>query len=54
MHENSLLLSIASHFINPTGIAAIQPLGNGLINDTYKIMMKGQEQPKYVHKNMTM
>ena len=48
MHDNNLLFSIASHFTNPAEIAAIQPLGNGLINDTYKIMMKGQEQPKYV------
>ena len=48
MHENSLLFSIASHFVDATQITAIQPLGNGLINDTYKIMAAGQEQPKYV------
>ena len=48
MHDNNLLLSIASRFIDPSKIAAIQPLGNGLINDTYKIMEKGREQPRYV------
>ena len=48
MHDNNLLISIASRFVNPSEIAAIQPLGNGLINDTYKIMTVGQEQPKYV------
>ena len=48
MHKNDLLLTIASHFVEPSQISSIQPLGNGLINDTYKIMMAGQEQPKYV------
>ena len=48
MHDNNLLISIASRFVDQTQIAAIQPLGNGLINDTYKIMTVGQEQPKYV------
>ena len=48
MHDNTILISIASRFVNPLEITAIQPLGNGLINDTYKIMILGQEQPKYV------
>ena len=48
MHDNNLLISIASRFVDQTQIVAIQPLGNGLINDTYKIMTVGQEQPKYV------
>lgn len=48
MHENSLLFTIANHFIDPAQIESIQPLGNGLINDTYKIMAKGQKQPRYV------
>lgn len=48
MHDSNLLISIASRFVDPTQISAIQPLGNGLINDTYKIMTTGQEQPKYV------
>jgi hypothetical protein len=40
------LLSIAYHFVDPKTIENIEPLGNGLINDTYKIMMGGQ--PKFV------
>ena len=48
MHDNNLLISIASRFVDPSLITTIQPLGNGLINDTYKIMIKGQEQPQYV------
>ena len=48
MYENNLLFSIASHFVDASLVAAIQPLGNGLINDTYKIIMLGQEQPQYV------
>ena len=48
MHDNNSLIAIASRFVNPSEIAAILPLGNGLINDTYKIMVKGQEQPKFV------
>ena len=42
------LFTIAGHFIDPKTIEDIQPLGNGLINDTYKIIMKGEEKPKYV------
>ena len=48
MYDNNLLFSIAAHFIDRAQIDAIQPLGNGLINDTFKIMVKGCEQPKYV------
>ena len=40
------LSNIAGHFIDPKTIENIAPLGNGLINDTYKIMVDGQ--PKYV------
>jgi len=40
------LFSIASHFIDPKTIENILPLGNGLINDTYKIIIDGT--PKYV------
>ena len=42
------LFNIAGHFINPTTIESIEPLGNGLINDTYKIMVKSEAGPKYV------
>ena len=40
------LFSIAGHFVNPKVIEDIAPLGNGLINDTYKIIMDGK--PHYV------
>ena len=42
------LFNIAGHFIDPKTIGNIEPLGNGLINDTYKIMVKGEAKPKYV------
>ena len=42
------LFNIAGHFIDPKTIASIEPLGNGLINDTYKIMVQGEAKPKYV------
>ena len=48
MNERNTLFAIAAHFIDEAQINNIQPLGNGLINDTYKILMAGQEQPKYV------
>ena len=40
------LLTIAGRFVDPKTIEEIAPLGNGLINDTYKIMVDGK--PKYV------
>lgn len=40
------LFQIAAHFVDPKTIEDIQPLGNGLINDTYKILVNGI--PKYV------
>ena len=40
------LFTIAGHFVDTKTIDNIEPLGNGLINDTYKIMVAGQ--PKYV------
>ena len=42
----NVLSSIAGHFVDPKTIETILPLGNGLINDTYKIIVDGQ--PKYV------
>ncbi|MBQ6769451.1 MAG: aminoglycoside phosphotransferase family protein [Bacteroidales bacterium] len=42
------LSTIAGRFIDPKTIENIAPLGNGLINDTYKIMVKGDAKPKYV------
>ncbi len=42
------LFSVAGRFIDLKSIEDIKPLGNGLINDTYKIMVKGKANPKYV------
>ena len=40
------LSNIAGRFVDPNAIQDIEPLGNGLINDTYKIIVDGQ--PRYV------
>ena len=40
------LFNIAGHFVDPKTIEDIAPLGNGLINDTYKVIVNGQS--KYV------
>ena len=40
------LFTLADHFVDPKTIENIEPLGNGLMNDTYKIIVAGQ--PKYV------
>ena len=48
MNERNPLFDIAARFIDASQVDSIQPLGSGLINDTFKIMMKGQEQPQYV------
>jgi len=42
----NVLFSIAGRFVDPKTIETILPLGNGLINDTYKRMVGGL--PKYV------
>ena len=42
------LFKIAGHFIDSQTIENIAPLGNGLINDTYKIIVKSDPQPRYV------
>lgn len=42
------LVKIAAHFIPENQIGEISPLGNGLINDTFKVFLKGEEKPKYV------
>ena len=41
-HPMNQLFTIAGHFIDPNTIEDIKPLGNGLINDTYKIMVQGE------------
>ena len=48
MNERNPLFAIAAHFVDAAQISCIEPLGSGLINDTYKIMTAGQKQPKYV------
>ena len=48
MNERNPLFAIAAHFVDAAQISSIEPLGSGLINDTYKIMTTGQKQPKYV------
>ena len=46
--SNQRLFCIAAHFVDAANISDILPLGKGLINDTYKIMVKGETQPRYV------
>ena len=41
-------IRIASHFVDPETIGVIMPLGKGLINDTFKVMSKNGNEPKYV------
>ena len=40
------LFTIAGHFVDAKAIEEIAPLGNGLINDTFKIVVDGK--PQYV------
>jgi Ser/Thr protein kinase RdoA (MazF antagonist) len=42
------LLNIVSHFQTEGTIAEINPLGNGLINDTYRVNTRETEAPDYV------
>ena len=42
------LNNIASQFAVRGAVRDIQPLGNGLINDTYKVSTEGEENPDYV------
>ncbi len=50
METNTLhtLLDVVSHFVERNQVAEITPLGNGLINDTFKVMVHGDEKPRYV------
>lgn len=48
MSERNNLFSIAGRFIDANQVTEILPLGNGLINDTYKIMVKDLDHPRYV------
>jgi Ser/Thr protein kinase RdoA (MazF antagonist) len=42
------LLNVVSHFQTEGTIAEISPLGNGLINDTYRVNTRETEAPDYV------
>ena len=46
--KDNPLIAIASHFVDADAISEVSPLGNGLINDTFKVTMKGEEKPRYV------
>lgn len=42
------LFTIAARFEISEKITAVKPLGEGLINDTYKVMVDGDDEPRYV------
>lgn len=42
------LLHIASHFLIKGTPVSVKPLGDGLINDTYKVITAGEDTPDYV------
>lgn len=46
--ENEKLNRIVSHFNVKGTVDSILPLGNGLINDTYKVTTVGEDTPDYV------
>lgn len=46
--ENEQLKQIVSHFEVVGTVDRILPLGNGLINDTYRVVTQGQDTPDYV------
>ena len=42
------LKNILTHFLLAGTILGVKPLGNGLINDTYKVETEGETTPDYV------
>jgi thiamine kinase-like enzyme len=42
------LIEIASRFEITEKIADVKPMGEGLINDTYKVFVEGSDKPRYV------
>ncbi|KAA6345089.1 N-acetylhexosamine 1-kinase [termite gut metagenome] len=42
------LVSIISHFLTEGTADTIEPIGNGLINDSYKVVTKEKDSPDYV------
>ena len=43
-----ILIEIASRFEITEKIADVKPMGEGLINDTYKVFVEGSDKPRYV------
>lgn len=43
-----MLLDVVSHFVERNSVANIDTLGNGLINDTFKVTVHGQDKPRFV------
>ena len=43
-----LLLGIVGRFAYEGTVSEIKPLGEGLINDTYKVKIAEQDKPDYV------
>lgn len=46
--EEKNLLQLVSHFDVQGTVKSVKPLGNGLINDTYKVAMNEEDEPAYV------
>ncbi len=46
--EEKKLQQIVSHFETKGEAKEVKPLGNGLINDTYKVTIVGENTPRYV------
>lgn len=46
--NNEKLLNIVDRFQTEGSIESIKPLGQGFINDTYFVTLKGETQPKYI------
>ena len=46
--EEKNLLQLVSHFDVQGTVKSVKPLGNGLINDTYKVEMSEPDAPSYV------
>ena len=46
--EEKNLLQLVSHFDVQDTVKSVKPLGNGLINDTYKVAMNEEDAPAYV------
>ena len=42
------LIQLASHFAVEGTVAAVEPLGDGFINDTYTVTLEGQDTPAYI------